>query len=231
MQVKRGATGNYFSALVNFKAPFFLYATASYELALNYLLNVDICDRNDYSLKVIFYNQDFNQVIFNLEDAQDDANDKWNEARIEFQLGQTGQAFLLIQVDGYCATTVNDAFIAIDNIELNQLSEPQESTITTTSTVPSTTTTTIPITTTVTVTIPTSSIAISSTPSRLPTLPSSISSILPSSISPIRSTSTQATEASTEQPEETEEPSTTTTTTTSKIEFMYLIIKIEELVD
>ena len=214
MQVKRAAAGNYLTALVNFKAPFMLYGTASYELALNYLLNVDICDRNDYNLKVIIYNQDINQVIFSLSDVLDDDNDKWNEARIEFQVSQTGQAFLLVQVEGYCATVVNDAFIAIDNIELNQLTEPQESTITTTSTVRSTTTTTVPITTTTPIPTTTTITVTISTSTRLPTLPSSLSSILPSSISPIRSTSTQPTEAS---PEPETETTITSTQTTSKL--------------
>ena len=146
MQVKRSATGNYITALVSFKTPFFLIATDSYELVLNYLLNVDICSRNNYSMNVMIYNKDFNQLIFSLNDAQDDTNDKWNEARIEFQIEQTREAYLLVQIEGYCSIAVNDAFIAVDNIELNQLLKPIIST--TTTSVPTTTTTTMTLTNT-----------------------------------------------------------------------------------
>ena len=144
MQVKRTETGNYITAIVSFKTPVLFNATASYELVLNYLLNVDICNRDNYSMIVYIANKEFNQLIFSLNDAKDDTNDKWNEARIEFEIEQTGEAYLLVQIDGYCATAVNDAFIAIDNIELNQFLQPIIST--TTTSVPTTTTTTMALT-------------------------------------------------------------------------------------
>ena len=140
MQVKRSGTGNYITALVSFKTSFLFNATASYEFVLNYLLNVDICTRNNYSMNVYIANRDFNQLIFSLNDAKDDTNDKWNEARIEFKIEQTREAYLLVQIEGYCSIAVNDAFIAVDNIELNQLLEPKTTTmaITNIQTLPST---------------------------------------------------------------------------------------------
>ena len=196
MQVKRSGTGNYITALVSFKTSFLFNATASYEFVLNYLLNVDICSRNNYSMNVYIANRDFNQLIFSLNDAKDDTNDKWNEARIEFKIEQTRDAYLLVQMEGYCSTAVNDAFIAVDNIELNQFLEPKTTTMAITTTI-STTATSVPTTTTTT-------IALTSTE----TLPST------------RVSSKGSTEVSTEHEiiidthESSSSKSTTTTTTT-----------------
>lgn len=109
-----------------------------YELEFKYLINVDICNRSDIVLEVFFYDQvSINQTVFNsvLDAHSSISNSKWNGVKIRFKIATSGRYYLAVLAQGYCEIQINDAFIAVDSIELYEYSNlPTTTTSTTTTT-------------------------------------------------------------------------------------------------
>ena len=166
MLVERGSSGKYFTSLVQFTDSFDLDMSLYYELEFKYLINVDICNRPEIVLEAFFYDQvSVNQTVFNsvLDDDSSISNSKWNGVKKRFKIVTSGRYYLAVLAQGYCEIEINDAFIAVDSIELYEYSNLPTSTTTTTTTSTTTTTTTSTTTTTTTTTATTITTSTTST--------------------------------------------------------------------
>lgn len=126
MHVKRAGRTNVFSTQLQFKTKIILKPDDFYKFEFNYLINYDVCNRSEVVLTVFLYDEEnFKEILFDSVlsvDSENITNYKWNEFTSCFQ-ADSNVYFLFIIANSTCEINLNEAFIAIDDISLNRVTD------------------------------------------------------------------------------------------------------------
>lgn len=115
-----------FSSELQFKEELLLENDKFYEFEFSYVINTDVCERNDLQLQVYLFDPNFfKQILFEYNATSEEVkNDRWNTEKICFQvLGRSYELFL--SANSSCSKD-NKAFIAIDEIIIRETNENDE---------------------------------------------------------------------------------------------------------
>jgi hypothetical protein len=125
MHVKRRRT-NVFSTQLQFRTKIVLKPDDFYKFEFNYLINYDVCNRSEVVLTVFLRDEEnFKEILFDSVlsvDSENITNYKWNEFNSCFQ-ADSNVYFLFIIANSTCGIELNEAFIAIDDISLNRVTD------------------------------------------------------------------------------------------------------------
>lgn len=93
-----------------------------YEFEFSFLLNVDVCENEDFEMTVFLYDLEaFEEILYRFNSSDMSIrSDSWNKVTSCFQvLGRNYQ--LQINASSVCTINQNKAFFAIDNIILREM--------------------------------------------------------------------------------------------------------------
>ena len=98
-----------------------------YEFEFSFLLNVDVCENEDFEMAVFLFDLEaFEEILYRFNSSDMSLkSDSWNKVTSCFQVfGRNYQ--LQINASSVCSIVQNKAFFAIDNIILREMSDTNQ---------------------------------------------------------------------------------------------------------
>jgi hypothetical protein len=91
-----------------------------YDIEFNFLINNDVCDQEDLKLLVFLKDLElFEQILYTSDDEEVLVKNKWNGFSTCFRVFRENYQ-LMINANSSCSINNNQAFIAVDNINIRE---------------------------------------------------------------------------------------------------------------
>lgn len=119
--IARGARGlSEFVVSFQFNKELIFDTQQFYDIEFNFLINNDVCDQEDLKLLVFLKDlESFEQMLYTSDDEEILVKNKWNRFSTCFRVFRENYQ-LMINANSSCSINNNQAFIAVDNINIRE---------------------------------------------------------------------------------------------------------------
>lgn len=119
--IARGARGlSEFVVTFQFNKELIFDTKQFYDIEFNFLINNDVCDQEDLNLVVFLKDlESFEQKLYTSDDEEVLVKNKWNGFSTCFRVFKENYQ-LMINATSSCSINNNQAFIAVDNINIRE---------------------------------------------------------------------------------------------------------------